>query len=97
LGKSESFGSHLSLGQLRKSPFIDYALHHRHRAAVRLHYRLAELATVPEKQINEKKKRELKAEREMLFRQLLENPQEIHLALEIKAIDDKIDEMRTGK
>jgi len=52
---------------------------------------------VPEKQINEKKKRELKAEREMLFRQLLENPQEIHLALEIKAIDDKIDEMRTGK
>jgi hypothetical protein len=50
-------------------------------------------------QINEKKKlqQELTAERDILFRQFLRNPREIHLAREIKAIDDKIADLRSRK
>jgi hypothetical protein len=33
----------------------------------------------------------------MLLRQLLQNPLEIHVALEIKAIDDKIADIRALK
>ena len=40
----------------------------------------------------EKKLHELKTEREPLFRRLASNPNEIHLALEIKIIDDQIAE-----
>lgn len=40
----------------------------------------------------EKKLQELKTEREPLFRRLAGNPAEIHLALEIKIIDDQIAE-----
>jgi hypothetical protein len=40
----------------------------------------------------EKKLEELKARREPLARQLEKNPSRIHLALEIKAIDDQIAE-----
>ncbi len=40
----------------------------------------------------EKKLQELKTEREPLFRRLASNPNEIHLALEIKIIDDQIAE-----
>ena len=40
----------------------------------------------------EKRLQELKTEREPLFRRLARNPNEIHLALEIKVIDDQIAE-----
>jgi hypothetical protein len=40
----------------------------------------------------EKRLEELKAEREPLFRRLSSNPNETHLALEIKLIDDQIAE-----
>jgi len=40
----------------------------------------------------ENKLQELKTEREPLFRRLASNPTEIHLALEIKIIDDQIAE-----
>jgi len=54
---------------------------------------------VPITQIDEQKKQdqELTAERNMLFRRLSQSPQEIHLALEIKAIDDKIAALRSRK
>jgi hypothetical protein len=42
--------------------------------------------------MSEKKLQELKAEREPLYAQLVKNPNEIHLALEIKTIDDQIAE-----
>jgi hypothetical protein len=40
----------------------------------------------------EKKREELRARREPLIKQLEDNPRRIHLALEIKAIDDQIAE-----
>lgn len=33
---------------------------------------------------------ELKSERNLLFKRFLQNPQDTHLALEIKIIDDKV-------
>jgi hypothetical protein len=46
---------------------------------------------MPETGINEKRKREeLKARRNLLFRIYLKNPLETRLALEIKIIDDQV-------
>jgi len=42
--------------------------------------------------MSEKKLLELKAEREPLYAQLVKNPNETHLALQIKTIDDQIAE-----
>ena len=42
--------------------------------------------------MSEKKLQELKAEREPLYQQLVKHPDEIHLALQIKTIDDQIAE-----
>lgn len=36
------------------------------------------------------KREELKAQRNLLFRQFLRNPKETHLALKIKIIDDQV-------
>jgi hypothetical protein len=48
---------------------------------------------VLETAIDEKRKREeLKTKRNLLFERYLKNPQDTHLALEIKAIDDQIAE-----
>ena len=54
---------------------------------------------MPMTQIDEQKKQEqeLTAERNMLFRRLSQSPQEIHIAIEIKAIDDKIADLRSRK
>lgn len=37
-----------------------------------------------------RKREELKAKRNLLFQRFLHNPQETHLALEIKIIDDQV-------
>jgi hypothetical protein len=60
---------------------------------------LLESTTVPITQIDEQKKQEqaLTAERNRLFRRLSQSPQDIHLAIEIKAIDDKIAALRSRK
>jgi hypothetical protein len=42
--------------------------------------------------MSEKKLQELRAEREPLYEQLVNNPNEIHLAIQIKTIDDQIAE-----
>lgn len=42
--------------------------------------------------MSEKKLQELRAEREPLYRQFVNNPNEIHLALQIKMLDDQIAE-----
>ena len=42
--------------------------------------------------MTEKKLQVLRAEREPLFQQFTDNPNEIHLAIEIKIIDDQIAE-----
>jgi hypothetical protein len=56
------------------------------------------LNTMPKIQTeDEKKQKELTTARDVLFRRLLQSPQEIHLALEIKAIDDKIAVLRSRK
>jgi len=48
---------------------------------------------MPENAIDARKKREeLKAKRNLLFRRFLKNPQDIHLALRIKRIDDRLAE-----
>ncbi len=39
-----------------------------------------------------RKREELKAKRNLLFRRFLQNPRETRLALEIKAIDDQVAE-----
>jgi len=39
-----------------------------------------------------RKREELKAKRNLLFRRFLQNPLETHLALEIKIIDDQVAE-----
>ena len=44
--------------------------------------------------VEKKHQEDLKAKRDVLFAQFVRNPKEIHLALEIKAIDDKIAELR---
>jgi hypothetical protein len=46
----------------------------------------------PEGTMSDSKLQELKTEREPLFRRLASHPAEIHLALEIKIIDDQIAE-----
>ena len=47
---------------------------------------------LPKGTMPEKKLQELKAEREPLFQRFSNNPNEIHLAIEIKLIDDQIAE-----
>ncbi len=42
--------------------------------------------------MSEKRLQELRAEREPLYQQLVNNPNEIHLALQIKILDDQIAE-----
>jgi hypothetical protein len=56
---------------------------------------LPEAAIVAKIRIVEQKNDEdLKAKRDVLFEQFLRNPKEIQLALEIKALDDKIAKLR---
>ena len=51
------------------------------------------LISVPETVIDEKRKREdLKAKRELLFKRYLRHPMDTHLSLEIKSIDDQLAE-----
>ena len=58
-------------------------------------YRLQERTIVAKLSIVEKRNEEdLKAKRDVLFEQFVRNPKEIHLALEIKALDDKIAKLR---
>ena len=48
---------------------------------------------MPETTIEEKKKREaLKAKRDLLFERYVKRPMDIHLALEIKVLDDQLAE-----
>jgi hypothetical protein len=48
---------------------------------------------VPDNEITEKVKRDkLKAKRDGLYKEFLKNPQDIHLAIEIKSIDDQVAE-----
>ena len=50
------------------------------------------VVALPKGTVPEKKLQELKAKREPLFRRLASNPNQIHLALKIKIIDDQIAE-----
>ena len=44
--------------------------------------------------VEKKMQDDLKAKRNVLFEQFVRNPKQIHLALEIKAIDDQIAKLR---